>query len=387
MPADLYDQLTRAAASFGDAGEPDVALAFRRGRALRRRRGITTLAVAALVLGTVSGALVLTGGGGGGPVRVASSPDIPSGWPTVHSDHYDVSWQVPPDWQSSTTKLTTNLVDPAGALAAATFPLQPDAGACLTPEVARNMAPTDVYVALFVWLHQDGGGFPVRPAQFGRGQGQGDLLPCVRVTQGSAEMFDFGDHGLQLSALVITGNQATPERQTEVYAVLDSIRVGAGTTEPLTTTATTVTSSVPDSTAAGTPLTSSVPANLSGATPSTTSYPAGSTEAEVVTAFLGWTDTMPLDAKAPYVQDFDQIRASMEQASAQRPAGLDSLHGVVESVTVVDPTHAHVVYAFVNGDQTIVSGLPGDLVKIGGRWRVTKETVCAGFALASVRCP
>jgi hypothetical protein len=248
------------------------------------------------------------------------------------------------------------------------------------------MAPTDVYVALFVWLHEEGSGFPARPAAFGPGRGQSDLLPCIGVPQGSAELFDFSDNGLQLSALVITGNESTPERKAAAYAVLDSIQVGAGDTP---STATPLTSSVPGSTAATTtlPVVQTVPVLQSAATPSTTSYPKGSTEADVVTAFLGWTDTMPRDAKRPYVQDFDAIRATMEEAAAHAPPGLDALHGVVESVTIVDATHAHVVYAFVNGDQTIVSGLPGDLVKIGGHWKVTRETVCASFALGGTHCP
>jgi hypothetical protein len=379
MP-DVHDVLTGAADDLGSVGEPDVARAWRRGRHLRRRRAASLVLAALVVLGGVaSGALFLTRDNSGPSVSVADAGTTPAGvtaipaeWATVTNEQFGMSMRVPPDWQSTNQSLTPNLVDPHDVLSAGTFSVPPE-GSCILPPSVQNLASTDAFVTLYTW-RQDAGGFPPRPDHFGPELGNGPIL-CVNVPNGVARMINFSDHGRQLSALVVIGNDATPQRRTDAFRVLDSLVVTPAASPDITST----------TLAAFAPLTGPV-ATAPLSTPPTT-YAKGSIEDKVRTAFLGWTDTKPLAAKGPFIEDFDQIKATMEQAKAQAPPGLDALHGVIESVTIVDATHAHVVYGFVNGDQPVVSGLPGDVVKIGGKWLVTRDTVCASFELEGVRCP
>ena len=321
-----------------------------------------------------SGAVLLTRSGGGGPsVDVADSAGAQ--WTTVRNDQFGLSMTVPPGWPSTSASLTPNLTDPREVLSAGTFEVAPQ-GSCILPPTVQSMAPTDVFVTVYLWQYWPAGSRRGRTTSApSSGTARSCASPCPTA---SRAMINFSDHGRELSALVVLGNQATPQQQADAFKVLDSLVVSPAAAPDTTTTAPV------SSPLTGPVVTTPVPAVET--TPPTT-YAKGSVEDKVRTAFLGWTDSKPLDAKRPYIEDFDQIKATMEQAKAQAPPGLDVLHGVIESVTIVDATHAHVVYGFLNGDQSVVSGLPGDVVKIGGRWLVTRETVCASFALEGVTCP
>jgi hypothetical protein len=122
--------------------------------------------------------------------------------------------------------------------------------------------------------------------------------------------------------------------------------------------------------------------------PSTSRPASDSTDAKQITdAFLGWIDTKPRDAVGAFVEDFAGIRSSILHAAATAPLPVDDYTGRVDSVTMIDAAHANVVYDFLNGGAVVVPGQHGVAVKIGGVWRVTRETVCEALAIGGTQCP
>jgi hypothetical protein len=127
--------------------------------------------------------------------------------------------------------------------------------------------------------------------------------------------------------------------------------------------------------------------------PATTPTPRTATDAisdderAIREAFLGWLDTKPREAAGTFIEDWDSISSVIDEAQASAPLPLDAYHGRVESVEVLDDDEARVVYSFLNGEAAVVPNQVGRAVKIGGEWKVSRDTVCAAFAIGGVQCP
>jgi hypothetical protein len=140
------------------------------------------------------------------------------------------------------------------------------------------------------------------------------------------------------------------------------------------------------------------PVSTTAPSASTTSLaPAAATAAATATqdsevqairaAFLGWLDTKPRDAVGAYVEDFVHIRSAIVDAAAKAPLPPDAYSGRIDTAQLTDPTHAKVVYDFLNGGQVVVAGQTGIAVKLDGTWKVSRATVCAALAIGGTQCP
>ncbi len=66
---------------------------------------------------------------------------------------------------------------------------------------------------------------------------------------------------------------------------------------------------------------------------------------------------------------------------------MTSVSAKVDRIVFTSPTTAAVVYDLVlDGSQTFATRV-GHARFVGGRWKVTRATVCADLALANVTCP
>jgi hypothetical protein len=111
-------------------------------------------------------------------------------------------------------------------------------------------------------------------------------------------------------------------------------------------------------------------------------------EAAITTAFLGWIDAQPHDAVQQYVQGYASIADPLRQGMAQHTsAALTEYTGRVDSVSVVDATHAKVRYTILFSGQPQYERLPGEALKIDGRWVVSRNTVCDLLAKGNIICP
>jgi hypothetical protein len=86
------------------------------------------------------------------------------------------------------------------------------------------------------------------------------------------------------------------------------------------------------------------------------------------------------------VTDIEQKLDSLEDGEILRPFFLASyeaqkdiasrIHIRIDEVTLVDATHADVVYTLLLDDAAVLDHLPGAAVQVGGRWLVTRRTYC-----------
>jgi len=169
--------------------------------------------------------------------------------------------------------------------------------------------------------------------------------------------------------------------------VLNTLRV-----EPATG-ATTATSG-PDATTTTEPdsatTTTSTPGGTtqSGTNGGAALVPNSAAEADINAAFLGWLQGKTLDQAALHIEDFPSIRDAEAQGIAQHtPQDLAGFDGRVESVVIADPTHADVVYTVLHDGQPLYANRPGKVVKVGGKWMVTRDTACALLSLGGITCP
>ena len=66
---------------------------------------------------------------------------------------------------------------------------------------------------------------------------------------------------------------------------------------------------------------------------------------------------------------------------------MTSVSAKVDRIVFTSPTSASVAYdLLVDGSQTFATRV-GHARFVGGRWKVTRATVCADLALANVTCP
>jgi hypothetical protein len=69
------------------------------------------------------------------------------------------------------------------------------------------------------------------------------------------------------------------------------------------------------------------------------------------------------------------------------PENLARYSGRVDSITLVDETHADVVYSILFDGIPQYAERRGRAIKIDGTWMVSRDTVCALLTLGGITCP
>lgn len=122
---------------------------------------------------------------------------------------------------------------------------------------------------------------------------------------------------------------------------------------------------------------------------STTTAPVNVPDTDAIRAvFLAWINAQPKDALGASVEDFAAIADALRQGMAQHsPEDLAKYSGRVDSIQVLSATRAAVVYSVLYNGSPQYAEQPGEAVKIGGVWKVTRNTVCALLAHGGITCP
>ncbi len=218
--------------------------------------------------------------------------------------------------------------------------------------------------------------YPVtdRSGTFSRANWQGGDCPG-----GTYRELAFRDAGrvfvARISALVAPDGDTTPPLRL-AEQVLDTLRV-----EPLVAETTTSlrqhTGSIPPTTTTTIP-TTTTPVNVT-----TTDD-----EKLISQAFITWMDDQSDAGLDASVEDPDAVRVPSHEGWDQHtPADLAQYEGRVESVTVIDPDHAEVLYTILHAGQPQFPHRAGRAVKVNGEWKVSTETVCGMLALGAITCP
>jgi hypothetical protein len=154
-----------------------------------------------------------------------------SDWPTTRDDAHGLSISYPPSWHAAPSTLTPVLADPITPLAVGTAAMVPQQlGECdIVPQRAvEAVGPTDALVV--VYLYQ---GMASWSAKLERPLAFGPELPwstgLIQCTDGNPKAtvstLAFTDGPKHITVMTVVGNDASPQRHAEVYAVLDSLRV------------------------------------------------------------------------------------------------------------------------------------------------------------------
>jgi hypothetical protein len=139
--------------------------------------------------------------------------------------------QLPRGWQAATTSLTPHLLDPREDMSVGTFPLSYRRGACaqFPSGTLERLGPQDGFITVqerglrsgYTWPD-----FPPRPQKFGPDLGgASEVEQCVPDRHFTDHWFGFTDAGRHFNVLVVFGLQASPEVQSEAWAILDSLKV------------------------------------------------------------------------------------------------------------------------------------------------------------------
>jgi hypothetical protein len=144
---------------------------------------------------------------------------------------HGLSVRLPEGWQAATVNLTPHLVDPREDMSVGTFALRYRPGLCsqFPSGTLEELGPGDAFVSLQErglragsrWLD-----FPPRPSHFGPNLGgASEVEDCVKPARFSDHWFGFTDGGRHFNVLVVFGLQASPEVQSQAWAILDSLSV------------------------------------------------------------------------------------------------------------------------------------------------------------------
>jgi hypothetical protein len=205
--------------------ELDIEQVWHTGRRRRtRRRAMVSSSVVALV--AVAAAGVVLAVNDDNAAQVATTPSPAPTERVVRNELAKVEFTIPSSW-TSTTEGLTSLTDPIDALAAATFDLRSTANASCPENAFADLGPTDALVAVWAWTgppspvarsrYEDFKALFVDPPPF---------LCRDYATDGDANIAMFTEGGRQFSVIVALGDDVSPEREAEAWAILDSLVVG-----------------------------------------------------------------------------------------------------------------------------------------------------------------
>ncbi len=144
--------------------------------------------------------------------------------------------QLPPAWKVSPRSLLPHLSGPKDVLSVATGPfVEEDRGCAHLPiDSIAAMSPADAFIAVFE--RSDGApldGFPDRPSSigptFGGDGATGDLGACLEqigAPQPWLRWMSFRSDDRAFYVAVAIGNDATAQRRSEVWGILNSLVIG-----------------------------------------------------------------------------------------------------------------------------------------------------------------
>jgi endonuclease/exonuclease/phosphatase family metal-dependent hydrolase len=118
-------------------------------------------------------------------------------------------------------------------------------------------------------------------------------------------------------------------------------------------------------------------------TVSTTTLPASggvdaATKAAVISAFetLFSGEVADVNAKLAVLEDADRLRSHFLESYEATKAIASRIRVRIDSMSPVDATHVSVVYSLLLDDAAVLDHLPGEAVKQGDRWLVSRRTYC-----------
>jgi hypothetical protein len=408
---DVRELLTNAAARPTSELDVDAVL----GTARRRRRTRVGIAVGCVVaVAAIAGGLSLRLENSS--VHVATTPrqeasTVPAGWTELKLPDAGLRLAIPPGWTQLEQYAPPSVPPSDGTPTLSEAVIVGSSGHPRTGEISGCTELGQTPVVLGTWMslyeiqgYQPGsdlvlpagerlsaGAVLDRPVDFrtvGGTQGScgsGTSSTGSAATSASFEVVSFRDAGRLFLARIVT--TADPNR--------DGIGVGNQVLNTLVVepSQTTETPKVSVVTTLPTPtVTTQAPTPTTPAPTSTTQVPTSDTntpeEAAVRTAFLAWINAQPKDGLDEFVEDFASIQDSLRQGMAQHSAAdLTKYSGRVDSVQIVDETHASVVYSVLFNGAPEFSQRPGVAIKIDGVWKVSRDTVCDLLTLGGITCP
>jgi hypothetical protein len=113
-----------------------------------------------------------------------------------------------------------------------------------------------------------------------------------------------------------------------------------------------------------------------------------SAENSIRDAFLHWINAKPKDAVDQYVEDYASIAEAHRQGIAQHSEEeLAKYSGRVESIEIIDSTHANVRYTILFDGNPQYANQAGEAIKVDGAWKVSRDTVCDLLIYGGIACP
>lgn len=393
MSNELHDLLDRGAAAPSSDVDVDALVRSARGRH-HRRVGVLAAAVVALVA-VVGGAVVLAQ-----PSSTVSIPTrpagqattVPDGWNEITLHDENLSFAIPPEWTKVRTfgdevvTVGTSDLQRYGFLTVCGepngFQLPPVPGTWISLFEYRDLGPNDeVPLRLNSGLHVKVSNLGPRPADLrdaartmsSCGAATTPLsAPSVSLYGGEYHTVVFADAGRVFVATIVIKEPFGTEDVDVAYQVLNSLRVGE-----LAATVPTTTVTVPPTSAPQPPT-----------APPTAPVAATGDEADIRSVFLAWLDAQDRNAMDGIVEDYASIAAThLEGMHQHSEADLAKYTGRVDSVTITDSSHADVRYTALFDGRPQYSMVPGQAIKIDGKWMVTRETVCNLLKNGGLTCP
>ena len=403
MRTDVRELLSKAAAE--PTSELDVGAVVGTARRRRRRTRAGIAVGCVVVVAAVAGGLALRSENSSVTVAAGArqqSSRVPEGWTELKVPGAGLRLAIPPGWTQLERYAPPSVPAPDGT------PTAYEAVAVGSADLARTgviAACTDqggqipdvpgTWVSLFEYEgYQPGWDLALpfgeslsaaaiidRPADFRtvvRTQGQcpaASQIAGATAPSRSFTMVAFREAGRLFLARIVTTADPNANGIGIGAEVLNTLQVDPAQAE---TPSTTVVTTPPSTTLPPTTPTTNPPTEGTD-TPE---------EAAIRAAFLGWINAQPKDALNEWVEDFASIQDSLRQGMAQHSAGdLAKYSGRVDSVQIVDDTHANVAYSILFGGTPQFAQLPGAAIKIDGVWKVSRDTVCDLLTRGGITCP
>jgi hypothetical protein len=105
---------------------------------------------------------------------------------------------------------------------------------------------------------------------------------------------------------------------------------------------------------------------------------------ELVERWLGGEHTE--ESQRAAIEDADSILEALRQGLAQYPDRLPFYTGSLDALTFEGVDRASIRFTLYYKGQPAYTR-DGEVVRLDGQWKVTRETECAFLALGGIKCP
>ena len=89
-----------------------------------------------------------------------------------------------------------------------------------------------------------------------------------------------------------------------------------------------------------------------------------------------FSGTSDLDTRVAAIEDGESVRSVVASGFAANQAIVSRISVKIHDVTLKDATHADVTFSLLLDGNAVLDHLPGQAVKIGGTWYVSKRSFC-----------